>query len=157
MRVHRRLNRTGKRVYFRFSIDVSAEEAAEFLRFGKVWEVEDVAKTGYILLKVKKSPTSMRALLAKAQEPEFRRISARLHLTDGEWGRYDEIVRSKGLTICRALSNHVQATIAAEDHLIDAPVTVQVINIFDHTKARSRTGRDVARGVVPPDSRSIGK
>jgi len=140
MKIQAWINRVKGRMYKRYRMSLTRQEAMKIMRVAKQWEIEDTDPKGHLILKAKDTTSTTNCA---PNDPV--RTSIRLHVSPEEYRRFKDVVRGKGLTVCHAMSAYVQAVSEADERLGESPV-IQIFNIFQG-KPRSRLERDMATGI----------
>jgi len=132
VKLYRNKKRVKDKEYEHFYMRLTHREAYQLRKLGEEFNIDDVdEKSGQVWLKVKSNTTA--TFVHEDPVCSFR-------VRDGvEWGRFKELCRSRGLTVCGVVSDFVRACGFVPD-LVESPGGVKVVNVF-LGKPRSRFER----------------
>jgi len=104
------------RRYVSWIFRLSPEERLKIGKRASVYRIEDIDSDGTLFVKPlnASSMSNSQEFLGKSHATSFR-----FHGSEGEYARFKQLCRSRGLTVCRVLSDFVRACLVKEDGLLE--------------------------------------
>lgn len=113
----------------KFIANLTKREAYILRKLGNEFVIEDVdEKTGEVWFKVKRN-SNVTTTTDVVQKGGDSVCSFRLWVSRGEWERFKEECRRRGLSVCRVVSDFVRA-VCLEPELVESPGGVKIVNVF---------------------------
>ncbi len=119
MKLTRTFETKNNRQYSRYRILLTKAEGLRISKVGDYFEIFDADPKGELILHSPKRFDYNYSTTKPSVKTSFL-----LHVSKEDWARFKKYVRSKGLSVCEALSAYVTAVLADEDSVLERKITL---------------------------------